>query len=52
MEEVGLSLTRTFFEEWPEPIEGAEHGDVEYAVTRETWIHQHGNQYQPHIHRS
>ncbi|MFI2241635.1 GNAT family N-acetyltransferase [Streptomyces chrestomyceticus] len=44
MEKAGLSLTRTFFEEWPEPIEGAEHGDVEYEVTRETWIQQHGNQ--------
>lgn len=38
MEKAGLSLVRTFFEEWPEPIEGAEHGDVEYAVTREAWI--------------
>lgn len=44
MEKAGLSLVRTFFEEWPEPIEGAEHGDVEYALTRETWIEQHGNQ--------
>ncbi|MFE2141069.1 GNAT family N-acetyltransferase [Streptomyces sp. NPDC059456] len=35
MEKAGLSLVRTFFEEWPEYIEGAEHGDVEYAVTRE-----------------
>ena len=31
----------TFFEQWPEPIEGAEHGDVEYALTRETWTRQH-----------
>ncbi|MFB6808043.1 GNAT family N-acetyltransferase [Streptomyces sp. NPDC056387] len=37
MEKAGLSLVRTFFEEWPEYIEGAEHGDVEYAVTREAW---------------
>jgi len=44
MEKAGLSLIRTFFEEWPEPIEGAEHGDVEYAVTRETWSPQHGDQ--------
>ncbi|MFJ4776768.1 GNAT family N-acetyltransferase [Streptomyces sp. NPDC088762] len=41
MEKAGLSLVRTFFEEWPEPVEGAEHGDVEYAVTRETWAQQH-----------
>lgn len=44
MEKAGLSLVRTFFEDWPEPIEGAEHGDVEYAVTRETWIRQHDHQ--------
>ncbi|WP_224279049.1 GNAT family N-acetyltransferase [Streptomyces sp. LS1784] len=37
MEKAGLSLVRTFFEEWPDPVEGAEHGDVEYAVTREDW---------------
>ena len=37
MEKAGLSLIRTFFEEWPEYIEGAEHGDVEYAITRESW---------------
>ncbi|MET9922721.1 GNAT family N-acetyltransferase [Streptomyces sp. NPDC059605] len=54
MEKAGLSLIRTFFEEWPEPIEGAEHGDVEYAVTRETWSRQHGGRQQPkpHIHKS
>ncbi|MEO3808253.1 GNAT family N-acetyltransferase [Sphaerisporangium sp. B11E5] len=37
LEKSGLSLVRTFFEEWPEYIEGAEHGDVEYAVTRDEW---------------
>ncbi|MGW1429396.1 GNAT family N-acetyltransferase [Streptomyces sp. NPDC002431] len=54
MEKAGLSLIRTFFEEWPEPIEGAEHGDVEYAVTRETWSRRHGGQQRPeqHIHKS
>ncbi|MFD0273694.1 GNAT family N-acetyltransferase [Kitasatospora sp. NPDC127111] len=41
MEKAGLSFVRTFFEEWPDPVEGAEHGDVEYAVTRETWLRQH-----------
>lgn len=41
MEKAGLCLIRTFFEPWPELIEGAEHGDVEYALTRETWTHQH-----------
>ncbi|RAG84278.1 GNAT family N-acetyltransferase [Streptacidiphilus pinicola] len=44
MEKVGLSLIRTFFEEWPEYIEGAEHGDAEYAITRETWAQQHDHQ--------
>ncbi|MEV4616358.1 GNAT family N-acetyltransferase [Kitasatospora sp. NPDC049258] len=34
MEKAGLRLVRTFHEDWPEPIEGAEHGDVEYALER------------------
>ncbi len=37
LEMAGLSLVRTFFAEWPTYIEGAEHGDVEYAVTRQAW---------------
>ncbi len=37
MEKSGLRYVRTYFEEWPDYIEGAEHGDVEYAVTREEW---------------
>ncbi|MFJ9466753.1 GNAT family N-acetyltransferase [Streptomyces caniferus] len=37
MEKTGLRFIRTFFEEWPDYIEGAEHGDVEYAITREEW---------------
>ncbi|ONI86138.1 GNAT family N-acetyltransferase [Saccharothrix sp. ALI-22-I] len=32
MEKVGLKYVRTFHEEWPDYIEGAEHGDVEYAL--------------------
>ncbi|MFE9743445.1 GNAT family N-acetyltransferase [Saccharothrix saharensis] len=32
LEKVGLRHVRTFHEEWPEYIEGAEHGDVEYAL--------------------
>jgi RimJ/RimL family protein N-acetyltransferase len=35
LEKAGLSLVRTYFEEWPEYIEGAEFGDVEYALTRQ-----------------
>ncbi|WP_078877542.1 GNAT family N-acetyltransferase [Streptomyces sp. 150FB] len=37
LEKAGLRYVRTFFEEWPETIEGSEHGDVEYAVSREEW---------------
>ncbi|MGW7352383.1 GNAT family N-acetyltransferase [Streptomyces sp. NPDC054784] len=38
MEKVGLAFRRTFHETWPDPVEGAEHGEVEYAVTREEWM--------------
>ena len=34
MEKSGLTLERTFHEEWPDPIEGAEQGEVEYALTK------------------
>jgi RimJ/RimL family protein N-acetyltransferase len=37
MEKSGLSFVRTFHQEWPDVIEGAEHGDVEYALTRDDW---------------
>ncbi|HEY6739715.1 MAG TPA: GNAT family N-acetyltransferase [Actinopolymorphaceae bacterium] len=37
LEKAGLVYVRTFFVEWPVYIEGAEHGDVEYAVTRDAW---------------
>lgn len=37
LENAGLSLVRVFFEEWPVPLPGAEHGDVEYALTRADW---------------
>jgi RimJ/RimL family protein N-acetyltransferase len=37
MEKSGLSLVRTFHQEWPDHIEGEELGDVEYALTREEW---------------
>ncbi|XVV04686.1 GNAT family N-acetyltransferase [Actinosynnema sp. CA-248983] len=35
MERVGLRFVRTFFQDWPEPIPGSEHGEVEYAITRD-----------------
>lgn len=38
LEKAGLSLVRTFFADWPDYIEGAEHGDVVYAVTRDAWL--------------
>jgi len=44
LEKAGLSLVRTFLAAWPGYIEGAEHGDVEYAVGRATWRAGH---YQP-----
>jgi RimJ/RimL family protein N-acetyltransferase len=37
MEKSGLKLVRTFHQEWPDKIEGDEHGDVEYALTRGEW---------------
>lgn len=37
MEKAGLRYVRTFHEPWPERIPGDELGDVEYAITRETW---------------
>lgn len=41
MEKAGLRYVRTFFSTWPEgPVEGSEHGDVEYALTREEWLAQ------------
>jgi RimJ/RimL family protein N-acetyltransferase len=37
MEKPGLTFVRTFFEEWPEYIDGAEFGDVEYSLARQDW---------------
>ncbi|MFE0421526.1 GNAT family N-acetyltransferase [Streptomyces sp. NPDC058953] len=37
MEKAGLSFLRSYTEEWPEAIEGSEHGDVEYELTRTAW---------------
>lgn len=37
MEKSGLSLVRTFTGDWPEAIEGSEHGEVEYELTRAEW---------------
>ena len=40
MEKAGLKYVRTFHQEWPERIEGDEHGDVEYALTKTEWERQ------------
>ena len=37
MEKAGLRLVRTFHADWPVRIPGDEHGDVEYAITRDEW---------------
>lgn len=37
MEKAGLTFLRGYSEEWPEAIEGSEHGEVEYELTREAW---------------
>ena len=37
MEKAGLKYVRTFHQQWPDRIEGDEHGDVEYALTKADW---------------
>lgn len=37
MEKSGLRLLRTFFLDWPDQIEGGEHGDVEYELLYDEW---------------
>jgi hypothetical protein len=38
MEKAGLRFVRAFHQEWPDRIPGDEHGDVEYAISREEWL--------------
>ncbi|MEW2378951.1 GNAT family N-acetyltransferase [Micromonospora sp. NPDC047812] len=40
MEKSGLRLVRTYVGDWPETIDGAEHGEVEYALTRQRWLRE------------
>ncbi|GAB2993473.1 GNAT family N-acetyltransferase [Amycolatopsis acidiphila] len=40
LEKAGLRYVRTFHPEWPDPIAGAEQGDVEYALLRHDWQRQ------------
>lgn len=42
MEKVGMRHLRTFHADWPVRIEGDEHGDVEYAITRQEWLADRG----------
>jgi RimJ/RimL family protein N-acetyltransferase len=42
MERCGLTFVRTFFGEWDDMIEGGEHGDVEYELTKSDWQHRRG----------
>ncbi|MBB2911726.1 RimJ/RimL family protein N-acetyltransferase [Streptosporangium becharense] len=37
MEKAGLRYVRTFHDDFPEPIPGDEHGEVEYALTKAEW---------------
>ncbi|GAA3340559.1 GNAT family N-acetyltransferase [Amorphoplanes nipponensis] len=38
LEAVGLRHVRTFFPVWDDPLPGAELGEVEYELTRGTWL--------------
>jgi RimJ/RimL family protein N-acetyltransferase len=37
MEKAGLGLVRTFHLTWDDPIDGTEHGEVEYELRRADW---------------
>jgi len=37
MEKCELRHVRTFHVDWADPLPGSEHGEVEYALTREEW---------------
>jgi RimJ/RimL family protein N-acetyltransferase len=43
MEKAGLRRIREFHQPWPYVIEGEEHGDVEYALTRADWVADPGS---------
>ena len=38
MEKAGLRYVRTVHMDWPEPLDGNEHSDVEYRLLREEWL--------------
>jgi RimJ/RimL family protein N-acetyltransferase len=38
MEKAGLRYARTVYLNWPDPLPGNEHGDVEYRLRRDDWL--------------
>ncbi|MBH5333454.1 GNAT family N-acetyltransferase [Streptomyces pactum] len=38
MEKAGLRFARSYVGDWPEVIDGSEHGEVEYTLTRQEWL--------------
>ena len=38
MEKAGLRFARAVHLNWPDPVDGNEHGDVEYRLRREDWL--------------
>jgi RimJ/RimL family protein N-acetyltransferase len=42
MERCGLRFVRTFHLQWDDPIEGTEHGEVEYEITKPEWERRGG----------
>ncbi|ADD44679.1 GCN5-related N-acetyltransferase [Stackebrandtia nassauensis DSM 44728] len=42
MEKAGLRYLRTFHVHFDDPLPGTEHGEVEYALTREEWLRARG----------
>jgi RimJ/RimL family protein N-acetyltransferase len=38
MASIGMTYVRTFPSDFPDPLPGSEHGEVEYAITREQWL--------------
>jgi hypothetical protein len=42
LEKAGLRYARTVYLDWPEPLDGNEHGDVEYRLARADWTAAQG----------
>jgi RimJ/RimL family protein N-acetyltransferase len=41
LEKAGLRYARTVHLDWPDPLDGSEHGDVEYRLPRADWAAAH-----------